>query len=134
MKSICASIVLLLASVAIAQDTPPDPLAGLDRTARFCRLNGNGVPGCIAPPHATYSPEPVYPEKARKKKEKGTVVVALFVGIDGLAHEVKIDRGLNSDLDGAAVDTVKRWKFDPASKDGKPVAAEIKVEISFNLY
>ena len=134
MKSIDASIILLLASVAIAQDAPPDPLAGLDRSAVFCRPNGTGVPGCVTQPHATYSPEPVYPEKARKKKEKGTILLALVVGTDGLAHDVKIDRGLNSDLDGAAVDTVKRWKFDPASKDGKPVAAAIKVEVSFNLY
>jgi TonB family protein len=61
-------------------------------------------------------------------------VLALVVGTDGLAHDVKIDHGLNSDLDGAAVDTVKRWKFNPASREGKPVPAEIKVEVSFNLY
>jgi TonB family protein len=134
LKSIGASIVLLLASVASAQDAPSDPLAGLDRTARYCSPNGTGVPGCVTPPHATYSPEPVYPDKARRKKQKGTVLVAVVVGTDGLVHDVKIDRGLNSDLDGAAVDTVKRWKFAPASKDGKPVAAEIKVEVSFNLY
>jgi TonB family protein len=125
---------LLLACTAYAQDSASDPMAGLDRKARFCRYDGTGVPGCITPPHATYQPDPSYPNKARKKRQQGTILLTLVVGTDGQPYDVAVDRGLNSDLDEAAVETVKRWRFIPASREGKPVAAEIKVEVSFKLY
>ena len=92
------------------------------------------VPGCVTAPHATYSPEPEFPDKARKKKQGGDVVLVLVVGTDGLPYDVKVDRGMSPELDEAAVKTVKRWKFTPASKDGKPVAAQINVEVTFKLY
>jgi TonB family protein len=34
-------------------------------------------------------------------------------------------------MDEKAVETVKKWRFEPANKDGHPVAAEINVEVSF---
>ena len=34
----------------------------------------------------------------------------------------------------AAIDAVKNWKFSPATRDGKPIALEIKVEVNFHLY
>jgi protein TonB len=37
-------------------------------------------------------------------------------------------------LDEKAIETVKTWKFDPAMKDGKPVAVQIIVEVAFHLY
>jgi protein TonB len=60
--------------------------------------------------------------------------VDLIVGSDGLTRDVKIDRGVTPALDKAAVDTVRKWKFTPATKDGRPVAVQIKVEVSFKLY
>jgi len=33
-----------------------------------------------------------------------------------------------------AIDAVKNWRFDPALKDGKPVAVYISVEVDFRLY
>jgi outer membrane biosynthesis protein TonB len=29
---------------------------------------------------------------------------------------------------------VKRWRFEPAMKDGKPIATQINVEVNFRLY
>lgn len=37
-------------------------------------------------------------------------------------------------LDEIVVNAVRRWKFEPARKDGKPVAVQIRVEVSFRLY
>jgi len=37
-------------------------------------------------------------------------------------------------LDQKAIEAVSRWRFDPATKDGKPVAVWIAVETSFHLY
>jgi protein TonB len=37
-------------------------------------------------------------------------------------------------LDQKAIDAVRQWRFDPAKKDGRPVAVQISVEVSFKLY
>jgi TonB family protein len=37
-------------------------------------------------------------------------------------------------LDENAMEGVKRWRFNPATRNGEPVAVEMKIEVSFNLY
>jgi TonB family protein len=37
-------------------------------------------------------------------------------------------------LDEKAIEAVKNWRFEPAVKDGKPVAVAISVEVDFRLY
>jgi protein TonB len=36
-------------------------------------------------------------------------------------------------LDEKAIEAVKKWKFDPARKDGKPVAVASTAEVNFRL-
>ena len=35
------------------------------------------------------------------------------------------------DLDEGAVEVVRRWKLKPATKDGKPVAVKVTLEVEF---
>ena len=57
----------------------------------------------------------------------------LIVGTDGRPLDVRVARlsGRGREMDEKAVETVKKWRFEPANKDGHPVAAEINVEVSF---
>lgn len=87
----------------------------------------------ITLPRATYSPSPEYSEQARKQKITGTVLLSLTVGLDGSAHDIKVEKGIGYGLDEKATEAVSRWKFEPALKDGKPIEKQIKVEVSFNL-
>lgn len=125
-------ILLLLLTTAIAQDSAPIRLSGKDH-APICRGKDSDAPDCVTPPHATYSPEPEYPEKERKARHNGTVVLELVVGSDGLPRDITVSRPLSHGFDKAAIDTVKTWKFSPATKDGKPIATEINVEVSFRV-
>ena len=131
MKPQAVLLMLILAVTAAAQDSASQMAP---EKGPFCRLNGTGVTGCITPPRANYSPDPDYPNKERKAKHQGTVLLDLVVGVDGLPHDVAVSRSLSRDFDKAAIDAVNRWRFSPALKEGKPVAAEIKVEVSFRLY
>ncbi len=85
----------------------------------------------VKPPRLIYSPDPAYPRKAHKPRHQDTVVLWLIVGGDGLPRDVNVARTLSPEFDEAAMDAVKKWKFDPATKDGKPVAVKINVEIVF---
>ena len=37
-------------------------------------------------------------------------------------------------LDEKAIEAVRLWKFEPARKNGQPVAVQINVEVDFRLY
>jgi len=124
---------LLLLSTAFAQDSAPIVLSGKDHVP-ICRGKDSDAPGCITAPHPTYSPYPKYPKKESKARHRGAVVLELVVGPDGLPRDITVSRTLSSEFDKAAMEAVRKWKFDPATRDGKPVATAIKVEVNFRLY
>ena len=95
---------------------------------------GGGMGGGVSAPRAIFSPEPEYSEEARKAKYQGTCVLWLVVGPDGRPRDIKVSRTLGLGLDEKAIEAVKQWKFEPAMKDGKPVAVQISVEVTFHLY
>jgi periplasmic protein TonB len=92
------------------------------------------VGGGVSAPKAVYAPDPEYSEEARKAKYQGTCVLWLVVGPDGRPRDIKVQRTLGLGLDEKAIEAVKQWRFEPAMKDGKPVAVQINVEVSFRLY
>ncbi len=59
----------------------------------------------------------------------------LNVEIDtgGLVSDVRLVRSLGLGLDEQAVEAVRQWRFRPALKDGKPLAIEAEVEVTFHL-
>jgi TonB family protein len=60
--------------------------------------------------------EPVYPDIARKMRLNGTVRVQVVISPNGKVKETKVIGG-HPILVTAAVDAVKKWKFDPASSE-----------------
>jgi len=92
------------------------------------------VGGGVSAPRPVFTPDPEYSEEARKAKYQGTCVLWLIVGPDGKPRDIKVARTLGLGLDEKAIEAVKQWKFEPAMKDGKPVAVQINVEVSFRLY
>jgi TonB family protein len=92
------------------------------------------VGGGVSAPRALDTPDPEYSEEARKAKYQGTVVLWLIVGPDGRPRDIKVARALGMGLDQKAIEAVRNWKFEPAMKDGKPVAVQINVEVNFRLY
>jgi TonB family protein len=88
----------------------------------------------IIPPKAVFSPDPEYATEARKLKAQGTIVLSLVVDPSGIPRDIQVVRPLGLGLDEKAYDVISTWKFEPAKKDGKPVAAQIMVEVNFRLY
>ncbi len=92
------------------------------------------VGGGVSAPRVLSSPDPEYSEEARKAKYQGVCVLWLIVGPDGHPRDVRVARSLGMGLDQKAIEAVRQWKFEPALKDGKPVAVQINVEVNFRLY
>ena len=90
--------------------------------------------GGVTAPRAIYKPDPEYSEEARKAKYQGKVVLGLIVDASGRPRGLKVEHGLGMGLDEKALEAVRTWKFEPAEKDGKPVAVAISVEVEFRLF
>jgi len=56
------------------------------------------------------------------------------IGPDGKPRDVRVQRSLGMGLDEKAIEAVRSWKFEPAKKDGQPVAVQVNVEVNFRLY
>ena len=88
----------------------------------------------ITAPKAVYHPDPEYTDRARKRKIRGTVLLSMIVTPEGDVREPQITQSLDKELDQQALRAVSKWRFEPATKDGKPVAVRVHTEISFHLY
>jgi protein TonB len=92
------------------------------------------VGGGVSPPRIIYQIDPEFSEEARKAKYQGTVIVNVEIYPDGRVHNARIARSLGLGLDEKALEAVRQWKFEPARKDGQPVAVLVNVEVNFRLY
>ncbi len=92
------------------------------------------VGGNVSAPVAIYKPEPAYSEEARKAKYQGTVVLWIIVDAVGNVTDCRVVKPLGMGLDEKAVETVKTWKFKPATRNGTPVPVHVSVEVSFRLF
>lgn len=81
------------------------------------------------------APAPAYPRMAMQRGLTGTVLLQVLVGIDGRPLEVTVAQTSgHRELDEAArAQVLKRWSFQPASRDGQPVQAIGMVPIEFSL-
>ena len=91
---------------------------------------GNGV----SMPRAIYSPEPEFSEEARRSKYQGEVTLLATIGADGRTRDLLVVRSLGMGLDEKAIAAVRTWRFEPAKKDGRPVAVQMNIIVSFHLF
>ena len=81
------------------------------------------------------APAPAYPRRALQQRLAGTVLLQVLVGLDGRPLEVTVAQSSgHRELDEAArAQVLKRWSFQPATKDGRAVQAIGMVPIEFAL-
>lgn len=85
----------------------------------------------MTPPRLIHQVYPAYNPGSRGIRIVGKVVIRLIVTSKGFPKDPSIVQGLDDEVDQSALAAVKEWKFDPAKRDGMPVAVRIVVEINF---
>ena len=90
--------------------------------------------GGVTNPIPIVSPEAEFSDEARRNKYQGVVMIAVIVDAHGFPRNPRVKRSLGMGLDEKALEAVQKYRFKPAMKDGKPVAAMITVEVNFRLY
>jgi TonB family protein len=82
-------------------------------------------------PKAVSTLLPAYPEDLRPVAQ-GEVGLQVTIDKKGAVAEVTIARSLHPYLDFAAVQAVRQWTFEPATKEGEPVAATVNITMVFD--
>ena len=80
------------------------------------------------------NPPPFYPIASRRLGEAGVVRIRVYVGVDGQALKVELERSSGyARLDQSALDTVANWRFVPAHRGDTPVVSWVVVPLNFSL-
>jgi protein TonB len=136
-------------AVEFARDTPPPIVATADQPQAAppapvaIRAPAVPAPRPAAPPTMVAADlgatmisakPPSYPLESRRKREQGTVVLALTLGTDGGVADIRLAKSSGYDrLDRAALGAVRHWRWSPTIRDGIAVAVRGTVEIPFVL-
>jgi TonB family protein len=85
------------------------------------------------PPKLRREVKPNYSRDAMDARIQGVVLLEAAVLADGTVGAVEVTRGLHRDLDRSAIAAARRWYFDPAVLNGKPIATVVEIEMTFKL-
>ena len=119
--------------VETAPAQPPQPIA----EAAPAEPAPAPAPAAVAPsdqpvPLPGQSPAPDYPAAALRRGESGTVVVRVDVDANGVPLDVRlVQRSGSRDLDRAAQEAVRNWRFQPAQINGQPMQGSLEIPFDF---
>jgi TonB family protein len=113
------------ASAAAASASPaPLELAAAAAPARIY-VGGAGV----VPPVAISKPLPPFPRGTAMLRRDHVGVLDIVVNEEGNVSEVTVRKSVHPQFDKKLVETVRTWKFRPATKDGHPVSFRSVFEV-----
>ena len=111
--------------------SPPAPAAATPATPAPAAAPVLTRPQAIEGTHTL----PPYPIEAKRLGESGNTLMRVAISTQGMATECTVVGGSGSPrLDAAACHhVVLRWRWNPATRDGQPVAATTAVTVVWSL-
>ncbi|HEU4578666.1 MAG TPA: TonB family protein, partial [Polyangiaceae bacterium] len=127
-----------LAPGALAQAPAPQPAAPEAPQPAAPEAPGaaapqQGAPAGVTPPRLLQFVDAPYPKEALDAGLTADVLLRLRVEADGSVSEAEVLQPAGHGFDEAAVSAARQFKFEPAQRNGKPVAARIPFRYSFTL-
>jgi protein TonB len=96
-------------------------------------MTGNGSDAQdIHPAFPVFSPHPPVRDRALLPSSEQKIVIDVSVDALGQVIHETLVKGLGTQLDKIVLDTVKTWRFQPATVNGKPIATEAELIFPFN--
>jgi TonB family protein len=90
------------------------------------------VGGRVAVPQRLVTAQPVYPPFAKTAHVQGVVELAIVIDATGNVTKAQVVKSIPQ-LDKAAIDAVKQWKYAPTLVNGAAVPVTMVVQVSFTL-
>ena len=79
------------------------------------------------------SPTPEIPSEMQDEAFKTAVTARFSIAADGKVAVALLSTSGNEDIDKIVLDTLKKWKFQPATVNDEPVASSRKLKIELEV-
>jgi TonB family protein len=131
MRMVVAAVAVTCATLAATSTVP----MGATPQGQAEKVYKPGQETGVTLPRVVTEVKPEYTAAAMQARIQGTVWMTAVVLTSGDVGEVAVVKSLDTEhgLDQQAVDAVRRWKFEPGTREGKPVAVEVTIEMTFTL-
>jgi len=84
-------------------------------------------------PRRIFAVGPVYPFKFKQEGIEGSVRLIIIIDEKGRVIEAKVQRSTNREFEKPAIEAILQWKFEPGTKNGRPVKVRRLQPIGFTL-
>jgi TonB family protein len=117
----------------------PDPRASAEQTVANAQpgsTKGSSLFGLsgyhdVRVAYLTYAPDPPIDRQRLPEWVRGDVVVEVTIDEKGNVVETKLLKSVGFGLDDVVLETVRRWRYQPAKVDGVPVSSKHDVHFHF---
>lgn len=89
--------------------------------------------GETKPPELLNKVEPIYPELAKRARVEGVVILNVRTDEDGRVDQVNVANSMDPHLTRAAIEAVKKWRYEPFYSKGKRHPILFTVTVRFQL-
>lgn len=123
--------------VSLAADTSGVKVVSVNgKTEHLIAASAEAAPvpvgGSIAMPKRLVTTQPAYPAFARTANVQGVVELSIVIDVSGAVTRAQVVKSIPQ-LDKAAIDAVKQWKYAPTVVNGAPVPVTMVVQVAFTL-
>lgn len=77
--------------------------------------------------------EPRYPLEMKKAKITGSVVLLFVLNENGRVEDLRVEASSRPEFEKPALAAVRKWRFQPGTREGKAVRSYVRQQILFNL-
>jgi TonB family protein len=91
------------------------------------------VRGEVVPPKIQKRITPAYPPDSRKKGEEGVSVYEAIISPNGCVEDPRLVQSSAPTLDVMGMEAVSRWRYTPATLNGRPVRVYLTVTVTYRL-
>lgn len=119
------------ATAVAGADVPRDPGQAQEDAGASADLGKCG--DTVVWPRAKSTPPPKFPRDARRRGLQGTVVIRTTIQVDGKLGDFEVLRADHPEFVKPALKAVRKWTFEPATCNGRPVEASYTLRVNFEL-
>jgi TonB family protein len=92
------------------------------------------VRGKVVAPKLVNRVEPLYPVEARRQKQQGIDIYEAVISPTGCVRELRLLKGSYPLLDLTGMEAIARWRYKPATLNGRAVSVYLTVTVTYNLH
>ncbi len=76
---------------------------------------------------------PTYPPELRKAKIEGSVTLIFVLSEEGRVEDPRVEKSSRPEFEKPSLDAIRKWRFSPGEKDGKPVRTYLRLPMRFRV-